>query len=62
MKTAATDSVSGPEQQYHRNVNPAEERTAVHVEERAVAPNLFHRKIPGAHRRIAVVVMQFIIR
>src|SRR5437016_3764341 len=60
MKTAAADSVSWPEQQYHRNINSAEERAAIHVEERAVAPDFFHRKIPSAHCGITVVVMEFV--
>src|SRR2546421_4384911 len=61
MKTAAADSVSWPEQQYHRNINSAEERAAIHVEERAVAPDFFHRKIPSAHCGITVVVMEFVV-
>ncbi len=62
MKTATARPVSRPEQQDHRHVNAAEERTAVQVEERAVAPDLFHRKIPGAHRGRAIVLMQLVIR
>src|ERR1043166_8188663 len=61
MKTTTTGPVSRPEQQHHRNVNPAEERAAVHVEQRAVAPDFFDRKIPCTHCRIAIVVIQLVI-
>src|SRR5438034_5724216 len=39
----------------------AKERAAIHVEQRAVATDLFHRKIPRAHRGIAIVVMKLVI-